>query len=165
VRLNEEEPGGDVYRDNIEFCSGDVVRIGDLLRNETGIMVGPTFQGVDALIAADPNAYYLDPDGVGGAPGTIMDSCQNTASCPAPWASSPSTSPRVIALPVFNTATFSQTPGAEWLEVVNILGFFLEQRQGNNIFGYLTHYPGLSATGGGGVTGEAAFSRTVMLIR
>ena len=166
VRLNEDEPGGAVYRNNIEFCSGDLVQIGDMLRNETGIMVGPTFQGVDALIGADPNAQYVDPDGPGGVPGTIINSCQDTASCQPPHAQSPAQSPRVIALPVFNTATFSQTPGAEWLEVVNILGFFLDQRQGNNIFGYLTHYPGLSATGGAGtVTGEAAFSRTIMLIR
>lgn len=166
VRLNEEEPGGAVYRENIEHCSGDVVQIGDRLRNETGIMVGPTFQGVDALISADPSAYYVDPDGPGGDPGWIEGSCQETGTCPPGYSMSPAISPRVIALPVFDTDTFSQTPGAEWLDVVNILGFFLERRQGNNIYGYLTHYPGLIAGGGAGnVIEDAAWSRTIMLIR
>lgn len=165
VRLNEAEPGGAVYRNNIQHCSGDVVKIGDWLRNETGIMVGPTFQGVDPLLAADPNAHWVDPDGPGGQPGHIEGSCMDTASCPAPYSPSPTQSPRVIAVPVFNTAVFSQTPGAEMMQVVNIIGMFLESRQGNTVKGVLTGFPGLAASGGSVIQDNAAFSHTVMLVR
>jgi len=165
VRLNEAEPGGAVYRENIQHCSGDVVKIGDFLRNETGIMVGPTFQGVDPLIAADPSAHWVDPDGPGGEPGYIEGSCQNTGTCSGPYAPSPTRSPRLAIVPVFNTSTFSQTPGAEYLEVVNILGFFIKAREGNNVIGILTTFPGLLVGGGAGVTPAAAFSKTVVLVR
>ena len=165
VRLNEDEPGGNVYRNNIQYCSGDVVRIGDLLRNETGIMIGPTFQGVDPLIAADPGATWVDPDGVGGQPGTIVGSCMDDASCPAPYSPSPTQSARLIKIAVFDTSEFSQNPGAEWLRVVNILGFFIRERQGNSITGYLTRFNGIAAEGGGDVEEPATFSRTVVLVR
>ena len=165
VRLNEQEPGGNVYMNNIQRCSGDVIQIGDLLRNETGVMIGPTFHGVDPLINADPSAHWVDPDGVGGVPGWIADSCQETASCPAPYSPSPSESPRLIKVPVFDTAEFSQNPGAQWLRVVNILGFFIKQRQGNTITGYLTTFNGILAEGGGTIEEPAAFSQTVVLVR
>jgi hypothetical protein len=164
VRLNEDDPGGNVYMNDIQHCSNELIEIGDLLRNETGIMVGPTMHGVDPLIAADPNAQWVDPDGPGGTPGRIVGSCMETASCPAPYSPSPMKSPRVIEIPVFNPATFSQDPGAAYLEVVNIIGFFLLQRQGNEIGGVITHYGGV-ATQGGGLPEEAAFSHTVVLVR
>lgn len=165
VRLNEEEPGGAVYRDNIQHCSGDLIQIGDLLRNETGIMVGPTFQGVDPLIAADPTAQWVDPDGPGGEPGHVEGSCMDTASCPPPYSQSPARSPRLISIPVFDTSEFQQDPGAAYLRVVNILGFFLAERQGNTIRGYLTSFEGEAAAGGGAIAEEAAFSHTIVLVR
>jgi hypothetical protein len=66
---------------------------------------------------------------------------------------------------VFNTATFNQSPGAEYLEVVNILGFFIKKRENNNIKGYLTTFPGLVTTGGAGINPAAAFSKSVVLVR
>jgi hypothetical protein len=165
VRLNEAEPGGEVYRTNIQQCSGDIVRIGDFLRNETGIMVGPTFQGVDALIAADPGAHWVDPDGPGGTPGHVEGSCMATASCPPPYSPSATRSARMAAVPVFNTATFSQTPGAEWLQVVNIIGIFIQARDGNTIRGIITGFAGQAAGGGTVIDDAAAFSHTVILVR
>jgi Flp pilus assembly protein TadG len=165
VRLNEAEPGGEVYRTNIQQCSGDVVKIGDFLRNETGIKVGPTFQGVDALIASDPGAHWVDPDGPGGEPGHVEGSCMESASCPPPYSPSPTRSGRIAAVPVFNTATFSQTPGAEWLEVVNIIGVFIKAREGNTIKGVITGFYGQAAAGGTPIEDAAAFSHTVVLVR
>jgi hypothetical protein len=136
-----------------------------MLRNETGIMVGPTMHGVDPLLEADKNAKWVDPDGPGGEPGQIVDSCMDDASCSGPYAPSATQSPRVFIIPVFNPATFSQDPGAEYLEVVNILGFFLQGRVGNEIRGVLIPYPGTMAEGGGAVQGPAAFSYNVTLVR
>ena len=165
VRLDEDAPGGNVYMNDIQHCSGKVVRIGDLLRNETGIMVGPTMHGVDPLLAADSSAEWVDADGPGGEPGEIVNSCMNTASCSGPYAPSPTISPRVFVIPVFSPAAYSQDPGAAYLEVVNILGFFLTQRNGNEIRGVLIPYQGMLAAGGGPLTQSAAFSYNVTLVR
>jgi hypothetical protein len=150
---------------DIQTCSNKLVEIGDLLRNETGIMVGPTMHGVDPLISADPSAVWVDPDGAGGTPGRISGSCMETASCPAPYSPSPTRSARVIEIPVFSPSTFSQNPGAAYLEVVNILGLFLLERQGNQIRGVITHYGGTATQGGGNLPEPAAFSHTVVLVR
>ena len=112
VRLDEDAPGGNVYMNDIQHCSGKVVRIGDILRNETGIMIGPTMHGVDPLLAADSGAHWVDPDGPGGTPGRIEGSCMDSASCSGPYAPSPTVSPRVFVIPVFSPATYSQDPGA-----------------------------------------------------
>jgi Putative Flp pilus-assembly TadE/G-like len=164
VRLNEDEAGGNVYMNDIQHCANELIEIGDLLRNETGVMVGPTMHGVDPLIASDQGAQWVDPDGPGGTPGSIVGSCMATASCPAPYSPSPTRSARIIEIPVFNPATFSQNPGAAYLEVVNIIGFFLLERQGNEIRGVITHYGGV-ATQGGQLPENAAFSHTVVLVR
>ena len=165
VRLNEDEPGGNVYMNNIQHCSGDVIRIGDMLRNETGVMIGPTFHGVDPLIAADASASWYDPDGVGGVPGRVVNSCQDTASCDTEYSPSETQSPRVVQIPVFDVSAHSQTPGSEWMRVVNILGFFINSRQGNTITGFLTTFNGMAAGGGDDIQDNAAFSHTVVLVR
>ena len=85
------------------------------------------------LLAINDLHGHLQPN----TPGTIQVGCCN---------------------PVFNTATFSYNSGAEWLEVVNILGFFMQQRNGNEIRGVLIPYQGTLAAGGGGVEGTASFS-------
>ena len=165
VRLDEDAPGGNVYMNDIQRCSGKIVQIGDMLRNETGIMIGPTMHGVDPLLAADRDAQWVDPDGPGGEPGEIVNSCMNTQSCSGPYAPSAGISPRVFVIPVFSPAAYGQNPGAAYLEVVNILGFFLQQRQGNEIRGVLIPFQGLLATGGNPNQQNAAFSYTVTLIR
>jgi hypothetical protein len=165
VRLNEDEAGANVYMNDIQHCSNELIAIGTLLRSENGIMVGPTMHGVDPLINADLSAEWLDPDGPGGTPGRVVNSCMDDASCPAPYSPSPTQSPRIIDIPVFNPATYSQNPGAAYLEVVNIIGFFLLERQGNEIRGVITGFSGVKAQGGNEVINAAAFSQTVSLVR
>jgi hypothetical protein len=65
---------------------------------------------------------------------------------------------------MFNPAEVGEgTPND--LEVVNILGFFLLRMKGKDVEGYFTQYPGLVVTGGNDIIDDAAFSRTVTLVR
>ena len=50
--------GGNDYRDNISDCNGVAIPIGTMLESENGNMIGPTAQGVSALIARDPGARW-----------------------------------------------------------------------------------------------------------
>ena len=61
--------GGNDYRDNIATATVSPIPIGTTLQSENGNMIGPTAQGVDDLIALDPNADW-DP-----ATKTVINSC------------------------------------------------------------------------------------------
>src|SRR5580765_655485 len=50
--------GGSEYRWNIANCNTTVMGFNELLLMEPGNMVGPTNDGVDDLLAKDPNAYW-----------------------------------------------------------------------------------------------------------
>jgi len=61
--------GADNYRDDIAGCAGVIVKCGDLLKVQTGNMVGPTQQGVegggqagDGLIGNPPDKYWARAD-------------------------------------------------------------------------------------------------------
>ncbi len=60
---NQGQPvsGGSAYRDNIAGCTGgnsQPVSVNDFLQLEPGNMIGPTKQGIQELIAQDPDAYW-----------------------------------------------------------------------------------------------------------
>ncbi|MFB3855361.1 MAG: pilus assembly protein TadG-related protein [Vicinamibacterales bacterium] len=145
--------GGDKYRENIASCNGVSIGPGDILQNEPGNMIGPTAQGVEALIAQDPTAHWWDPDGPGGPErGTVVSEMG-------------ASSPRLVALPLFNVDVYERgrASGRVDLEVTNVLGFFIDRMEGNDVIGYLTHIP--TTYRGGAVNREAAFLRTVILVR
>jgi Flp pilus assembly protein TadG len=147
--------GGDDYRYNIANCNGLAITIGTVLESENGNMVGPTAQGVSDLIALDPNAQW-DP-----VTKSVINSCaQATPSCGT-------SSPRVVAIPVFDIALYESTKrqGLPQFKIVNILGFFLDQMQGNDVRGYLTETPGLTVGTTGTIDPQAAFLSTIQLIR
>jgi Flp pilus assembly protein TadG len=50
--------GGDAYRQWIGECEPYMVNIGDSLQIEPGAMMGPTMQGISALINMDPDARW-----------------------------------------------------------------------------------------------------------
>jgi Flp pilus assembly protein TadG len=158
VRLptyNSTSQGGSDYRANIADCNGVAIPIGSYLTSENGNMIGPTSQGVSALIAQDPSAQW---DPVSKA---VINSCaQASPSCG-------SHSPRVVAIPIFDTALYESTKrqGLPQFKIVNILGFFLDQMQGNDVRGYLTEMPGLSTGSASTITPSAAFLSTIQLIR
>ncbi|HXW05668.1 MAG TPA: Tad domain-containing protein [Vicinamibacterales bacterium] len=151
-----EGPGGNNYRDNIATCDPTVIGPGTLLEVEPGNMVGPTSQGVNALIAQDPLATWsASANGGRGAP---TGGCMAAGTC--------AISPRLVALAIFNVDVYdaARAGGRTEIEVVKVLGFWIQGMQANDVIGYLTHYPAL-ATGGSPVDAESSFLRTVILVR
>ena len=147
--------GGSDYRANISDCNGVAIPIGTMLESENGNMIGPTAQGVSALIARDPGASW-DP-----VTKSVTNSCaQASPSCGT-------SSPRIVAVPIFDTALYESTKrqGLPQFKVVNILGFFLDQMQGNDVRGYLTEAPGLSTGTVTTIDPLASFLTTIQLIR
>lgn len=157
VVINPDEgPGGATYRENLASCDTTVIGPGTVLQTEPGNMVGPTSQGVSALIAQDPDAYW-DASANGGL-GAPVGGCMSTGAC--------GISPRLVALAVFDPDVYDEarSGGRTDIIVTKIMGFWIEGMQGSDVLGYLTHYPAL-AEGGAPVEEDTTFLRTVILVR
>ena len=135
------DTGGDRYRENIVSCNTTGVSIGDTLYTENGNMIGPTKQGVEELIAKDPNAYWDT------ATGQIANSAYGAAG-----------SPRIIRIPFYDPAA-PPVSGKVTIAVTNIASLFLESIDGNG----LVHARIMLATGQtpGGNPGALQFVRLV----
>lgn len=108
--------GGDWYRQWMVDCEPFSVGIGDRLQVEPGNMVGPTTQGVEELIAQDPEAWW-DP-----ATQTIQGSNFGL-------------SPRIGLIPFFDP-TQPPTSGRNWVTVTKVGAFFIEGiGQANQVVG------------------------------
>jgi Flp pilus assembly protein TadG len=146
---NGPATGGDRYRTNIATCNSLAVNIGDLLWTEPGNMIGPTNQGVTDLVALDPNAVWNGTDVVGGAFGTNY-------------------SPRIVPIPIFNIEAYhhqDKTSGRFQVQVTNILGFFVERMQGNDVTGILLPYRAQFNPAASTVESTSAFLHSVVLVR
>ena len=113
--------GADWYRDNIAGCNTTIMHFGALMTAEPGNMMGPTSQGIDALIALDPDAYW--------------DTYTNSVH------SDLSPSPRVFPIPLYDPNYYDngkQNGRNADLKMANWLGFFVVERQGNNVLGRIT---------------------------
>ena len=153
--------GGARYRANIESCNNVAAEIGDYLALESGAKVGPTVQGVQALIDQDPGAYWAG-DGIAG-------SCVNND---PPCASQ---SPRVVAIALYDPDDYqlrqalndtSDCPGGgQCVLVRNILGFFVEGFVGNDVMGRIVKTSGVRTEGGWDVVDPSAFLWEIRLIR
>ena len=150
--LQLTEPGGQEYRDNIANCSGVVWGVGDEIPVEPGNMIGPTIQGVRDLIDLDPSAWW------NGATQNVADSC-------APYCAP--TSPRLVMVPVFDTGAYEdgRQTGRLTIQVVNILGFFIDSVQANNVHGYLMSAAGIFSNGNGSLNNQSAFLKNIVLVR
>jgi hypothetical protein len=175
--------GGSSYRDNIETCSGlpssyaapeTVCPVTIALADraywaargcysvETGNKVGPTKQGIEALIARDPGASW-NP-----SLKTVTGS-----------AFSPQTkSPRVVPIGVMNIDLYmAQNPNGSTpvVRMENIYGLFVEgmgtvaadgsitlSSSGQSVIGRIMTIP---ATGSSKVNTAASFMRSVILVR
>lgn len=160
VRINPSCVGGNCYRDAIAGCSGVNIGPGSVLNPEPGAMIGPTRQGVQALIDQDPLATWsATANGGRGAP---VGGCMASGACQR--------SPRLVAVPVFNVDAFqnyiaNNGAGATIpLQVVKIIGLWLQGFQGNQVIGYLTHYPTVSLTGPP-LPGPSSWASTIILVR
>jgi Flp pilus assembly protein TadG len=149
--------GGREYRDNISGCVNITWAIGDDIPKENGNMIGPTKQGTDDLIALDPGAEW---DGE-----KVINSCVGPPyTCTVPGYTQ---SPRIVALPVFDLQHYLDTggPGSGTVHVVNILGFFVDRMDGNDVVGYLAKKSDLKVSGGGSVAPSASFIKAIQLVR
>ena len=138
--------GGSEYRDNIANCNTTIMGWGDLLVAEPGNMVGPTNQGVDDLIAKDPGAYW-DED---------LNKPVSTVN----------PSPRVVIIPLYDPNyydTGKRNGRNADLKVANYMGFFITERQGNNVYGRITPVAGLMK-GNGGPAPAGAFPKAIRLV-
>jgi Flp pilus assembly protein TadG len=113
--------GGDYYRENIDMCNPTVVGYRFIMTQEPGDMMGPTNQGIDDLIAQDPDAFW----------DTTTNSVHTTKN----------PSPRVFPIPLYDPDFYQsgKVSGRNaTLRVANWIGFFVEDRSGNNIHGRIT---------------------------
>lgn len=155
-------PGASNYRQNIWSCSQAEITLTqdytdystDPELSKPGNMVGPTFQGMDSLIAQDPDACWADipdPNHTGWTRGEVRKlvggvggSC--TGAYPG-WEGSP----RVITVPLFDPAQIQ--PGRTSLRFNNLGVFFIQaqnQRKDPVTANFLYFAKGTGEPGGGG---------------
>ena len=124
-----EGTGGALYDWNIANCNTMVMHWGDRLTQEPGNMVGPTVQGIEALIARDPNARW----------DTATNHVVNSAF-------GGQQSPRVFPIPLYDPPFYDEGKrngrNAD-LKVANWIGFFADHVQGNQIYGRIIPIAGI----------------------
>jgi hypothetical protein len=142
-----EDRGADDYRWAIGNCKTDVMGYGQDYVAKPGNMPGPTKQGMDDLIAKDPDAYW--------------DTAKNQV------VSSMHPSPRVVVIPLFDPVyyyTGKMNGRNASLKFVNYLGFFLERMNGNEVVGRITPVGGVMNANAGPAP-AAAFPYVIRLVQ
>ena len=142
------ETGGDEYRWNIENCNTTIMKWGEKLVQEPGNMMGPTVQGAWALYNKDMNAYWDH------ASKTVKGSAFGH-------------SPRVFPIPLYDPNYYDENKRegrTADLKVANWIGFFLEEIQGNNIYGRITPIAGLLDKNAGPAP-DNAFPVSIRLVK
>jgi hypothetical protein len=139
--------GADDYRRDIANCNTSIIPIGTLIDPEPGNMVGPTSQGVQDLIAKDPDAYW-------------------DTSCNCVKGSAFGKSPRVAVIPVYDPVYYEEgkhNGKNASLKIANYIGFFMESMQGNQVWGRITPVGGV-IDGGSGPAPPGAFPVVIRLV-
>jgi Flp pilus assembly protein TadG len=123
--------GGDEYRWNIDNCNTGIMKYGQPLVQEPGAMAGPTIQGIEALIAKDPDAKWDT------GTNDIIGSKYNGQS------------PRVFPIPLYDHIFYDsgkRNGRMADLKVANWIGFFAEEVVGNGIYGRIIPIGGIRDT-------------------
>jgi hypothetical protein len=149
-------PGPTDYTNAIANCVNTEYGIGDVLPpGPINLPPSATLQGVDAVILRDSNATWDATNQ------KIIGSCVGLGTCP-----SYSQSPRIVSVPVFDTAVFYQTGQ---IKIVNILGFFVESDSSSGanstVRGILINVPALYDPLKGAVGVASAFAQIIYLFR
>jgi len=117
--------GGDDYRLNISGCNQSVISFSPsqpfYMTQEPGNMVGPTNSGIDDLIARDPAATF-------------------DAGCNCVTGSRFGVSPRVTPIPLYDPVYYTigkQNGRNADFKLANVIGFFIDTRVGNQVYGYI----------------------------
>jgi Flp pilus assembly protein TadG len=149
--------GANDYSNNISTCNSATVTVGDFLTPETGNMVGPTAQGVAALIAEDPNAVWNTDE---CTPGCVTEGS-------GPKAPLDPGSRRIGKIPLYDPNIYAngQQSGKSQpqLQVVGYLGFFIETIDGNgNVMGRITPISGVHNPFG---PSTGSFAKVIRLVQ
>jgi len=140
--------GGAWYDWNIANCNRSVMHWGDLMTTEPGNMVGPTIQGIEALIARDPGARW-----------------DLTTNRVVNSAFGGQQSPRVFPIPLYDPIYYDsgkrQGRNAD-LKTANWIGFFADHVQGNQIYGRIIPIAGIRD---GADTPEGLSIRAIRLVK
>jgi len=134
------------YRRNICTCNASAIDLDTEYLIEPGNMVGPTYQGVQQLIAEDPDAYWDE-----GSQSVVSEYGMD--------------SPRVVTVGLFDPGEIT-SPGRQYLRFNNFARIFIEEqadRQDPVTGRFLYYVPGLGRGREGSTTGSLV--RVLQLIR
>ncbi|MGH9329608.1 MAG: pilus assembly protein TadG-related protein [Vicinamibacterales bacterium] len=145
--------GADAYRWNIANCNSWVQEWDGVIIQEPGNMNGPTIQGAEDLKALDPSAQWDEGCDciVNSRFGANGDG----------WGS-----PRKFPIPLYDPLFYAEgkrNGRFADLKVAGWIGFFLEEIQGNNIWGRITPIAGKRT--GEGPWPEGTFPIAIRLIK
>ncbi len=152
------DTGGSDYDWNIANCNHSIYHWGDPLVQEPGNMVGPTIDGVTALIARDPNAYWDE------ATNTIQGSAFGSGAC---GCGNDRQSPRVFPIPLFDPDYYDQghqTGRVASLRTANWIGYFVEYTTNTEIHGRIIPIAGIRDRTWN-MNGSPAFPRAIVLVQ
>lgn len=140
------DSGASWYKENIPGCWPGTMQMGDLVPVEPGNMTGPTVSGTQELIDKDPTAHW--------------DTARRRV------VSSHNPSPRIVVLPVFNPQQYEEgrQHGRLEIEVANLVGFFIEELQGNDVRGRIVPMTGLIRADQGPIPG-GSFLKAIRLVQ
>jgi len=139
--------GGAEYDWNIANCNQHVMEWGELLTQEPGNMVGPTTSGAELLVAKDPGARWDE-----GSKKVV-----NSAF--------PGQSPRVFPIPLYDPIYYDsgkRNGRFADLKVANWIGFFLEEIDGNTLWGRIIPITGIVKSGAPSPSG--LFPKAIRLV-
>jgi hypothetical protein len=144
---NGKGRGGAAYRRNICSCNASVIDLETEYLIEPGNMIGPTFQGVSALIEQDRDAYWDEGDNR-----VVSDYGDD--------------SPRVITVALFDP-TEVRKGGRQYIQFNNFARFFIEAQESpqDPVVGRFMYY--VAATGAASKSGTKTGSlvKRLRLIR
>lgn len=139
--------GADSYRRNICSCNASVIDLDTEYLIEPGNMVGPSYEGLRALIDADPDAYWDEDEN------RIVSDYGND-------------SPRAITVALFNPGEITKG-GRQYIRFNNFARFFVEEQVSRKdpIVGRFMYY--VASAGGSSDSGKRTGSlvKRIRLIR
>jgi hypothetical protein len=141
--------GADRYRNGIVSGVCPTAGWGDTLELEPGGMTGPTSQGIDELIAKDPNARW-----------------EQGCRCVMRGSERVADSPRIAEIPLYDPywyETHQQTGRNVAFKVANYLGVFVDGMVGNEVRAYIMPAPG-KRSGDTNIPG-GMFLKTVRIVQ
>lgn len=144
-------PGGNVYRDDIATCNVTTYESGDPLTVEPGNMIGPTKQGVEALIASDSGTIWHSTPTAQNPDFGYYD-CQPSMG--------PCTGARVGAIAIYDPGIYLRS-GRKDIVTKYLLGFYVVGMDGNDVIG---RFVGRLATSSGAGP-KTSWLRIIRLVR